>query len=314
MTYDANGNLTNDGTNSYSWDARSHLVEISGRSGASFAYDPFGRRASKTINSTNTQFLHDDQNPVQELQGGTPSANLLTGLGIDEYFSRTDSSGSMSFLSDDLGSTMQLTDAYGNPSTNYTYDPFGSVSASGASSANQYQFTGRENDGTGLNYHRARYYSPAQRFASQDPMRIAGGINLYAYTSDEPVRSSDKLGLAAYICHRPIQGLPRELGPVYHQYICVVLDHATYCFGFSTYDTNPLDVLLDSPGSIEGDKPNSSCKQQSTLPCVDSCLLGVAEGSLPDYSLINFMDNMNCQDFDSSVVSQCLQKCSADSH
>ena len=82
LTYDANGNLTNDGTNTYTWDARNHLSAISGGITASFQYDPFGRRALKTVNSVTTQFLYDGPNPVQELDGSSPAnvtANLLTG-------------------------------------------------------------------------------------------------------------------------------------------------------------------------------------------------------------------------------------------
>jgi RHS repeat-associated protein len=196
MSYDANGNLTNDGANSYSWDARNHLTGISGTNSATFAYDPFGRRASKTINSTSTQFLYDGQNPVQELQGGTPSANILTGLRMDEYLNRTDSSGSMSFLTDNLGSTLSLTDSSGNLSTNYTYDPFGNVTAGGSLSTNPYQFTGRENDGTGLDYYRARFYgSSSQRFMSQDPLEFSGGdVDLYSYTGDQPTSRRDPGG------------------------------------------------------------------------------------------------------------------------
>lgn len=81
QTYDADGNLVNDGTNTYSWDARNHLTAIVGPNTASFAYDADGRRAQKTIGNTSTQFLYDGLNPVQELQNGAPSANLLTGLG-----------------------------------------------------------------------------------------------------------------------------------------------------------------------------------------------------------------------------------------
>ena len=90
LTYDPNGNLTNDGTNTYSWDARNHLTAIAGANSASFVYDPMGRRDQKTINGTSTQFLYDSLNPVQEIQNGAPSANMLTGLGIDEYFQRID--------------------------------------------------------------------------------------------------------------------------------------------------------------------------------------------------------------------------------
>ena len=63
QTYDANGNLANDGTNTYSWDARNHLTAIAGASTASFAYDADGRRAQKTIDGTSTQFLYDGLNP-----------------------------------------------------------------------------------------------------------------------------------------------------------------------------------------------------------------------------------------------------------
>ncbi len=141
-------------------------------------YDGFGRRAQKTVNSASTQFLYDLWNPIQELQAGTPSANLLTGLRIDEYFQRTDSAGALNYLTDILGSTLALTDPSGTIQTSYSYEPFGSTTTSGASSANPFQFTGRENDGTGLDYYRARYYSPTfQRFIAQDPIVCVAKYN-----------------------------------------------------------------------------------------------------------------------------------------
>ena len=87
-TYDANGSTLSDGTNTYVWDARNRLVSAD-NNGATFAYDPLVRRVAKTILSTSTNFLYDGANPVQELNGATPTANLLTG-GIDERFTRTD--------------------------------------------------------------------------------------------------------------------------------------------------------------------------------------------------------------------------------
>jgi RHS repeat-associated protein len=197
LGYDANGNLISDGTNTYTWDARNHLSAISGGSAASFVYDGFGRRAQKAISGISTQFLYDGWNPVQELQGGAPSANVLTGLNIDEYFTRTDSSGTGNFLRDALGSTLGLSNSSGTITTSYTYDPFGNVTVSGSANANPYQFTGRENDGNGLYLYRARYYSPVfQRFIAQDPIGFQGGdANLYGYVGENPTNWIDPNGL-----------------------------------------------------------------------------------------------------------------------
>jgi YD repeat-containing protein len=161
LTYDLSGNLTGDGTTTYTWDARDRLVALTGPGvTASFKYDPLGRRPTKTINGTATSFLYDGLNPVQEQQGGSPVANLLTGLGIDEYLARTDAAGTQAFLMDALGSIIALTDVAGTVPTSYTYEPFGQSTLIGAATTNSFQYTGRENDGTGLYYYRARYYQP----------------------------------------------------------------------------------------------------------------------------------------------------------
>ncbi len=197
LSYDANGNLASDGINTYTWDARNHLTAISGAATASFTYDAFGRRASKTIAGTDMQFLYDGLNPVQELQGGTPTANLLTGLRTDEYFVRSDSSNNVStLLTDALGSTIGLVGSAQTVATSYTYQPFGATTVGGAANGSSYEFTGRENDGTGLYFYRARYYSPTfQRFVSQDPIGFRGGdANVYAYARNAPTVWNDPIG------------------------------------------------------------------------------------------------------------------------
>jgi uncharacterized protein RhaS with RHS repeats len=155
LTYDQNGNLltlTNpSSTTTYTWNARDQLVGLSGPGlSASFQYDALGRRISKTINGVTTDFLYDGDNIVQELSSGTPTANLLTSLGIDKILTRTDAGGSRTFLADGLGSTLALTDSMGTVQTEYTYEPFGQTTLSGLPSTNPFQYTGRENDGTEL--------------------------------------------------------------------------------------------------------------------------------------------------------------------
>jgi RHS repeat-associated protein len=157
-----------------------------------------GWRRTKTVNGVPTEFLYDEENPVQE-------------LGVDEYFSRTDVLGTRSFLPDALGSVLALTDAAGTVQTEYTYEPFGQTTVTGAASGNPSQYTGRENDGTGLYYYRARYYHPGlQRFISEDPIEFRGGDpNLYGYVRNNPINLVDPTGLLSIE-----GGIGATVGPV----------------------------------------------------------------------------------------------------
>ncbi len=96
-----------------------------------------------------------------------------------------------------LVDSLALADSNGTIQTSYTYDPFGNPTVTGATSSNTQQYTGRESDGTGLQYNRARYYSPTlQRFISEDPLGFGGGdVNLYAYAGNDPINASDPSGL-----------------------------------------------------------------------------------------------------------------------
>jgi RHS repeat-associated protein len=195
--YDNNGALQSDGTNTYTRNDRDELTGISGTTNATFTYDPFGRRASDTINATNTSFLYDGLNVVQQLAGTTPSANMITG-GLDQTFQVSNSAGTSSLLTDQLGSTMALADTNGTTlTTTYTYDPYGNTTTAGTANPNNIQYAGTQNDGTGLNSMGARYYDPSQeRFISQDPISFDGGTtNLYDYVGNDPINVTDLSGL-----------------------------------------------------------------------------------------------------------------------
>ena len=132
LAYDDNGNLQSitdsNGTTLYSWNARNQLVGISGPSvNASFVYDGLGRREAKTINGSLTEFLSDGVNPVQETSGAAVLANILPGLGIDEFLTRTDVIAGItsSIVIDALGSTVALTDPAGSIQSEYTCESFG---------------------------------------------------------------------------------------------------------------------------------------------------------------------------------------------
>src|SRR5262249_44740697 len=98
------------------------------------------------------------------------------------------------------------------------------------SDSNPYQFTGRENDGTGLYYYRARYYDPTWgRFISEDPLNLASTqttpasshygqllallqsptmLNVYLYVGNNPLTRQYRLGLL----WGGVSGIPPDMG------------------------------------------------------------------------------------------------------
>jgi RHS repeat-associated protein len=207
IAYYDNGNMTSVtnscGITTYTWDARNRLAGISGFNSdcspltASFRYDALGRRIEKTINAKTIQYLYDGLDIIQEIKNGIVYANYIRTLNIDEPLARIKSDGTVRYYQQDgLGSVVALTDETGVIKTQYVYDPFGNVTVSGEPSDNPFQYTGRENDGTGLYYYRARYYNPElQRFISEDPIGLLGGINKFVYVGNNAINSKDPFGL-----------------------------------------------------------------------------------------------------------------------
>jgi RHS repeat-associated protein len=76
-----------------------------------------------------------------------------------------------------------------------------------------------KSDASGLSYRRNRYYDPAAgRFTQEDPIGLAGGLNVYGFANGDPVNYGDPFGLSA-TCNPPtldcLMGwgrLRRELG------------------------------------------------------------------------------------------------------
>ena len=227
---------------------------------ATFVYDGLGRREQKTINGNLTEFLYDGLNPVQETSGATILANILPGLAIDEFLTRTDVvvGVTSSFLTDALGSPVAVTDNAGVVQTEYTYEPFGKTTPGGASNSSSYQYTGRENDGTGLYYYRNRYYHPQlQRFISEDPIEFEGGdSNLFAYVQNAPINYIDPLGLIGSHCTLgPKCPVPPPKKPKCDPKLPTPLPSPYPCVGCYTDRGNVYDEngeLVGGPGFIPG--------------------------------------------------------------
>lgn len=234
VTYDENGNLTSittpQGTTQFVYDARNRLVEVHGPGlDASFKYDALGRRISRTVNGETAEFLYDGHDIVAEIKGGAVIATYLRNPGqLDEPFIRISLMGNEHYHANAQGSILALTDGAGNVKTRYDYDAFGNTTMTGTPSSNLFQYTGRENDGTGLYYYRARYYSPMlRRFLSEDPIEFLGGdINLFSYTQNNPINLTDPGGLLILQgsipsgCEPPLDKREKYIGRLVRGFTC----------------------------------------------------------------------------------------------
>jgi RHS repeat-associated protein len=209
FTYDADGQLMNDGLRTYTWNARGELTGLV-KAGApsSFGYDPLGGRVSKTTGGAANRYLTDGSNPLVEQNGsGTTSATVATS-DLDKFLTRTEGGKTQIYLTDALGTVVGLANTDGSVATTYAYDPNGTPAASGTPSSSPYTFTGREDDGTGLLFYRSRYYDPQTgRFISQDPIGYAGGANLYQYALSSPTTYTDPSGNNPMIAGCVVGGL-----------------------------------------------------------------------------------------------------------
>ena len=164
---------------------------------SSFKYDPFGRRIYKSSSAGTSIFASDGDNLIEQTNSsGTAVARYEQGLNIDEPLAMLNSGATSYYHADGLGSVTSLSSSAGSLAQTYTFDSFGRQTGSSGSLTNPFQYTAREFDSeTSLYYYRARYYDPnSGRFVSDDPIRIRGGINLYAYVRNDPVRLTDPLG------------------------------------------------------------------------------------------------------------------------
>ena len=198
FTHDANGNMTSNGSQSYTWDAENRLVSVmqGPTTLASFVYDGMGRRLRKTAGSVTTTYIHDGATVIEQ-RSGAVATKLFDGPGIDEHLASQRSSSFKSYYtSDHLGSVTDVMSPGIGGSSSRKYDPWGNL-IGGDFVRGGYGFTGREWDAeTGLYYYRARYYDPKiGRFISEDPIGFVAGVNFYSYVLNNPVRYTDPSGL-----------------------------------------------------------------------------------------------------------------------
>ncbi|CAN7535167.1 RHS repeat-associated core domain-containing protein [Caballeronia sp. LjRoot31] len=197
--YDANGNLTRDGTASYTYDLDNRLRSGT-RAGVTttLEYDPEGRLQQIVTGGAATNLLYDGNDLIAEYDGaGKLQKRYVHTPGTTELILSYDGPGTTTknyFYADYLGSITATADRNGIRTGGFNYGPYGEPGAA----PQRFGFTGQEYIGEqDLYYYKARMYSPTLgRFLQTDPAGPKDDLNLYAYVGNNPVNRVDPTGLA----------------------------------------------------------------------------------------------------------------------
>jgi RHS repeat-associated protein len=201
FSYDADGNVLADGTNSYTWNAES---QIESAAGVNYTYDGDGNRAEKS--NGKIYWYNGGGNDVLD-------ESDLSGNITDEYIyfggkriaHNVVSGNSIYYYAEDfLGTSRVMMTSTGTVCYDADFYPYGGERAVTSTCAQNYKFEGKERDAeTNNDDFGARYYSsPFGRWLSPDwsptpaPVPYANltnpqTLNLYAMTRDNPETFAD---------------------------------------------------------------------------------------------------------------------------
>lgn len=212
--YDAYGNLIRErrGTaqklvTHYRYDCQHRLIGITRPDGgqSSYRYDAFGRRIAKTVDGKTTEYFWQGDHLVAE-SSRDHYRSYLYEPGTFRPLALLDGKGPSNacpfyYQLDHLGTPQELTDYSGEIVWSAKYNAYGKVTqlahGGGERLEQPLRFQGQYFDAeSGLHYNRHRYYDPdLGRYLTQDPVKLAGGLNSYRYAVN-PTGWVDPLGLS----------------------------------------------------------------------------------------------------------------------
>lgn len=225
-TYDAAGNVTNDGVHTYTYDAENRVVSVDGGATAQYRYDHQNQRVCKIVGSSWTHCIWEGARVIGEHDATTPYSTsptyqvksarldyLYAGSRLIQSRARTSSTGPWTtryHLSDPLSVRLML-DSSGNVLGRQAHLPFGEdFGESGAQE--KHHFTSYERDSqTGLDYAVNRYANTSTgRFLQVDKHNGDFGapqsFNKFSYTRNDPKNLTDPNGLFVICARAPSLG------------------------------------------------------------------------------------------------------------
>jgi RHS repeat-associated protein len=205
ITYDANGNMTDDGGNhTFEWDAANRLVAInySGGDRTEFAYDGLSRRVQILESGGSTKTFVWSGNTIAEERDETGAVVTKRFFAEGEQRVGGDDAGNYYYSRDHLGSVREVTNASGVLKAQYDYDAWGNQVVVARNMSFDFGYTGHyRHAASNLYLAPFRAYDPGLgRWLSRDPIGEKGGVNLYEYVRNNPVNIVDPGG------HNPVAG------------------------------------------------------------------------------------------------------------
>lgn len=196
FSYDAAGNVTNDGSHSYTYDAENRVVSIDGGA-AQYGYDHRNWRVKKIASGATTHYVWEGGQVLAEHNGA--GGNLVDYVYAGGKMIAKVASGSTQYFISDRLSVRMTVDSSGNVIGRQAHLAFGEDFAE-SGIQEKHHFTSYERDGeSGLDYGVNRYYgrSPG-RFNSVDPLRGSvtnpQSLNRYTYGANDPINQVDPDG------------------------------------------------------------------------------------------------------------------------
>ena len=205
ITSDAIGNMTSDGTWTYTWEHGRELASMTGGGVTwTFTYDANGMRTSRTNGSTTYSYVYNGGQLSQMTVGGN-TLNFTydaSGTPLSVVYNGT----YYYYVTNLQGDVVAILDHTGAAQVCYTYDAWGRVMSTTEDMAstlgvlNPLRYRGYVYDPeTSLYYLQSRYYNPALgRFINADALSSTGqgllGNNMFAYCLNNPVNGCDPCG------------------------------------------------------------------------------------------------------------------------